>query len=148
MEIQWRDIYDTDFASLITELDAYCRSVTGLCQAAFSPHNTVAALSDVAVLLADGQAVGCGALKPHDDGTVELKRVFVKPQYRRHGYAQALLDALTERARAQGFHTLLLETNPGFAGAVALYQRNGFAKVPAFGPYTSMCTLCLGKSLR
>lgn len=148
MELQWRDKYDADFTSLIAELDVYCRSITGAGQAAFSPHNAVQPLSDVAVLLADGQAVACGALKPHGDGTVELKRVFVKPQYRRHGYAQTILDALTERARAQGFHTLLLETNPNFAGAVALYRRNGFAPVAAFGPYIGMCTLCMGISLR
>lgn len=147
MNIEWRTNDDPDFLALIAELDNYCRSMMGPRQAAFAPHNAVQPLSDVAVLVLDGQAVGCGALKPHVDGTVELKRVFVKPEYRRHGCAQALLNALEGRARAQGFHTMLLETNPDFTSAVALYRRNGFAEAEAFGPYIGMCTLCMAKPL-
>jgi ribosomal protein S18 acetylase RimI-like enzyme len=147
MGIEWRAKDDPDFLSLIVELDAYARDITGPRHAAFAPHNALQHISDVALLVLEGQAVGCGALKPHEDGTVELKRVYVKPASRRLGCAQTLLDALETQARAQGFHTLLLETNPEFAPAVALYKRNGFTEVEAFSPYQGMNTLCMGKRL-
>ena len=148
MTIEWRTKDDPDFLALIAALDAHCRSANGERQALFAPHNAVQPLSDVVVLTEDGQAVACGALKPHEDGTVELKRVFVRPECRRHGYAQAVLDALVARAKAQGFHTMLLETSTGFTAAIALYRRNGFVEVEAFGPYVGLNTLCMGKPLR
>jgi putative acetyltransferase len=148
MPIEWRAKDDSDFLALISNLDVHCRNANGDRQAVFAPHNAVQQLSDVAVLTADGRAVACGALKPHEDGTVELKRVFVRPECRRHGYAQAILDALLARATEQGFHTMLLETNPGFTAAIALYRRNGFVEVDAFGPYVGLNTLCMGKRLR
>jgi ribosomal protein S18 acetylase RimI-like enzyme len=77
----------------------------------------------------------------------EIKRVYVSPACRRTGLGRRIVEALQRRAAEMGFRTLVLETNPSFTDAVALYRGMGFQTVEHFGPYRGMCTLCLGKTL-
>jgi len=143
----WRNADDADFVTLTRELDACFRARIGSGQDAFDPHNRADALNDVALILDGQRAVACAALTLHPDCTAELKRVYVQPEYRRNGLARRLIAALENRASAYGCTRLLLETNPAFEDAKALYQRLGFTPVDNFGPYCSMNTLCLGKAL-
>ena len=67
-----------------------------------------------------------------DAGVAEVKRLYVQPAARGHGIGRALLRRLLADARAEGFHTVRLETM-GFMGeARALYTAFGFAEVPPF----------------
>ena len=81
----------------------------------------------------DGELVGCAALRRHDDGTVELKRMYVRPAYRRRGLARQLLSAIEDRARALGYRRLLLETGSKQPEAVALYESHGYRRAENFG---------------
>jgi putative acetyltransferase len=78
----------------------------------------------------DGKAVGCGALKMHDNGVGELKRMFTRPEVRGKRIGSHLVDAIVELARAKGASRLVLETGtgPGFDGAWRLYGNSGFAR--------------------
>jgi putative acetyltransferase len=78
----------------------------------------------------DGKAVGCGALKMHDDGVGELKRMFTRPEVRGKRVGSALVDAIVELAKAKGVSRLVLETGtgPGFDGAWRLYENSGFVR--------------------
>ena len=84
-----------------------------------------------------GRAVGCGALKLAEDGLAEVKRMFTRPEVRGQRVGSALLEAITELARAKGVKTLLLETGtgPGFAGAYRLYENSGFTVRGPFFDY-------------
>jgi len=95
------------------------------------------------VAYACGMPVGCGALRPIDGDTAELRRVYVLPERRRDGVARALLAALESQARALGYRALKLETGHKQQPAMALYQSFGFRRIAPFGPYvddpTSVC---------
>src|SRR6266496_5260908 len=56
------------------------------------------------------QPVGCGAFRPYDQTTVEIKRMFVAPEFRGRGIARAILGSVEEEARRRGFKRSILET--------------------------------------
>jgi putative acetyltransferase len=87
------------------------------------PHTTVFVARDI-----NGRAIGCGALKTHEDGVGEVKRMYTLPEVRGQRVGSALLDAVVGLAREKGLTQLLLETGegPGFEGAFRLYERSGF----------------------
>lgn len=87
----------------------------------------------------DGQLVAVIGYLPYDHRfaqldyharrVVEVVRLFVSPAYRRHGLAAALFAALRERAEQAGVDCLYLHTHPFLPGAIAFWQRQGFAVV-------------------
>jgi GNAT superfamily N-acetyltransferase len=87
------------------------------------------------VATVDGEPIGCGGLRRHDDGVVEVKRMFVRAAHRRRGHARALLRALEDRARFLGYHTVILETGLAQPEAIALYTSEGYAPIAGFGHY-------------
>jgi ribosomal protein S18 acetylase RimI-like enzyme len=147
MELVWVSPEHPDFAAMAAELDATLRDRQGESQAAFAPYNLAGGLSAALVAYQDGRAVACGALKTHDGAMAEIKRVYVSPACRRTGLGRRIVEALQRRAAEMGFRTLVLETNPSFTDAVALYRGMGIQTVETFGTYRGMCTLCLGKTL-
>lgn len=107
----------------------------------------------VLALAPEGQAVGCGALRPFPpgeaDGTLEVKRMFVRREWRRRGVARALLRHLADTARARGATALVLETGSLQPEAVALYQSEGYFRIPRYLEFTtSSDSLCFAKDLR
>lgn len=58
--------------------------------------------------------------------TVEVVRLFVTPEYRRHGLAGKLFQQLKERAKEDGVECLYLHTHPFLPGAIPFWQRQGF----------------------
>jgi GNAT superfamily N-acetyltransferase len=95
--------------------------------------------ADVAVVLvardAGGEAVGCGALRPLEDGVAEIKRMYVVPAARGRGLSKLVLAGLEAAARDRGWTTLRLETGPRQPEAIALYEGAGYRPIAAFGPY-------------
>ncbi len=97
----------------------------------------------------EGEAVGCGAMRPLADGDAELKRMYVPPRWRGLGICKAVLNALEERARAAGARRVVLETGTRQAAALSLYERAGYARVPAFGEYVGApLSVCMAKTLK
>lgn len=84
-----------------------------------------------------GQAIGCGALKAHDERVGEVKRMFTRPTVRGQRIGSALLDAITALANEKGMDRLVLETGttPGFEPAWRLYERSGFIRCGALLDY-------------
>ena len=84
-----------------------------------------------------GEPVGCGALKFHGDGPIEIKRMWVSPAVRGLGLGRRLLAELEARAAARGVGTLRLETNRALDEAIGLYRDSGYREVAAFNdePY-------------
>ena len=74
----------------------------------------------------DGAPVGVVALKPLDDGSAELKRLFVLPAGRGAGLGRRLAETVIARARATGYQQVRLETLEGMAAARGLYATLGF----------------------
>ena len=94
------------------------------------------------------QAAGCGAFRPLDQATVEIKRMFTSPQFRGRGIARAVLQALETEARRRGYTRSVLETGVRQPEAIALYRSCDYAEIELFGPYIgSAHSVCFGKEL-
>jgi GNAT superfamily N-acetyltransferase len=82
-----------------------------------------------------GRAVGCGGLRFLEPGTAEVKRMYVRPADRGGGAATGILRDLEDRARGAGVTRLVLETGTRQPEAIRFYEREGYLRVPGFGPY-------------
>jgi ribosomal protein S18 acetylase RimI-like enzyme len=80
------------------------------------------------------QVVGCVAFRPLPDvpRAGEVRRLYVRPTHRGAGLADALMTVLETSARNEGFETLYLDTHETFAGAIALYERRGYERIPRY----------------
>jgi putative acetyltransferase len=94
----------------------------------------------------DGQPVGCGAIALTDQ-YAEVKRMYVRPHARGKHVAQAVLDRLEAEAQARGTKRLLLETGDNRDAAIRFYERNGFTRCSAFGPYLAMSPYAIAHSV-
>ena len=78
----------------------------------------------------------------------ELKRMYVRPQFRGLGFGKLLLDHLADHARTRGVGLLRLETGIHQKAAIRLYEREGFHRIPPFGPYfDDPVSLCYEKRI-
>ena len=80
------------------------------------------------------ESVGCIAIW-HSMGYAELKRMFVKEQFRGLGYGRKLLEFAVERCKQRGHKKIRLETGVKQPEATALFEKIGFEKIPPFGSY-------------
>jgi putative acetyltransferase len=83
----------------------------------------------------NGLAVGCGGLRPVDETTIELKRMFVRRAARGRGIARQILGALELQAARLGARRVVLETGRGQPEAIRLYESNGYTEIECFGSY-------------
>jgi putative acetyltransferase len=86
--------------------------------------------------LVDGAVAGSGAFRPLPDAdypnACEMKRLFVRPAFRRFGLGRMLAQALMDRATEAGYSSMLLDTLDDMEAARGLYESLGFAEVPPF----------------
>jgi putative acetyltransferase len=83
----------------------------------------------------DGAAAGCGGVQLVDAQYGEVKRMWVRPQFRGLGLGRAVLGHLAEHTLSRGLDVLRLETGVHQAEAIALYESFGFHRIPPFPPY-------------
>jgi ribosomal protein S18 acetylase RimI-like enzyme len=75
---------------------------------------------------------GCVALRRHNDETCEMKRLYVRPQFRGKGAGKELAKAVIQAAREMGYRSMLLDTLPQMAEAQGLYHALGFREIAAY----------------
>ena len=91
-----------------------------------------------ALLLAtvDGEVAACGALRPLTDvdypNACEMKRLYVRPAFRRFGLGRLLAQALMDRGLQAGYSTLLLDTLDDMEAARGLYASLGFEEIAPY----------------
>lgn len=87
------------------------------------------------VIRCDGIAAGCGGVKLFGKEYGELKRMYVRPQFRGLGLGKLMIDHLSAYAHKQGVGVLRLETGIHQTEAIGLYEKMGFQLIPPFGAY-------------
>ena len=78
------------------------------------------------------EIAGCVALHPWDDTVCEMKRLYVRPAYRRTGAGRKLAEAVIQAARDIGYRKMYLDTLPTMQSAQKLYLSLGFRPIPPY----------------
>ncbi len=125
-----------DALALIAELEATLAPIyPSASRHGYSVEKLIAQGVAFFVLRYAGEPAGCGGVQLFGAEYGELKRMFVRPQFRGRGLARAMLDHLAGHARAHGVALLRLETGVHQHAALRLYEGMGFQRIGPFGPY-------------
>lgn len=136
------------FVALVRHLDAYLAYIDGDEHAFYAQYNKIATLQNVVVALDGETPIGCGAFKAFDEKSVEVKRMYVLPEWRGKGVAPQILSELENWAAELGYARCVLETGLRMPDAVAFYTKNGYSRIPNFGQYAGVeNSACFEKTL-
>jgi putative acetyltransferase len=81
----------------------------------------------------EGQLAGCVALHKLENKICEMKRLYLRPEFRGKGAGRALADAIVAEARSIGYERIRLDTvEPVMKDAVAMYRRIGFQEIAPY----------------
>lgn len=137
-----------DFQKLVVLLDSDLKLKDGDDHAFYAQYNKTDTIKHVVVYYQKNKAIGCGAFKEFDLDTVEIKRMFVHPDFRGNGIASAILKELELWASESNYTQCILETGKNNPNAIALYQKSGYKEIPNYGQYATIETsICLKKKL-
>ena len=139
---------DPDFRRLVTDLDIYLAEVDGDDHAYYAQFNGLDTIANVIVAYDEDKAVGCGAFKPYSDNAAEIKRMFVRPEFRGRQIGAIVLAELEDWAREEGFDTCILETGHKQQAAVRLYTNSGYTVIPNYDQYAGVeGSVCMQKNI-
>jgi ribosomal protein S18 acetylase RimI-like enzyme len=100
------------------------------------PGDYAAPQGALLLALVDGEVAGCGALRALADvdypNACEMKRLYVRPAFRRFGIGRLLAQALLDRGVQAGYSNLLLDTLDDMEAARGLYASLGFEEIPPY----------------
>ncbi|RWL77229.1 MAG: GNAT family N-acetyltransferase [Mesorhizobium sp.] len=118
-----------DVRALVAELNAALLELT---PPEHCYHLTVEQMADkdttVFIARDNGLAVGCGALKRHDEATGEVKRMYTRPSHRGRKIGAEIVGRVEALARQEGLTRLVLETGDRHPAAWTVYERAGFTR--------------------
>ena len=80
----------------------------------------------------NGEKVGCVAVRRQGAAVCEMKRLYVKPQYRGAGLGRRLAESAIGHAQHLGYIRMVLDTLPSMTEARSLYRSFGFEEVEAY----------------
>jgi GNAT superfamily N-acetyltransferase len=97
----------------------------------YAPPRGILLLAYVPWALRRG-ARGLRAIRDLGEGICEMKRLFVRPEYRGYGVGRILTERLLQEARARGDRRMRLDTLERLGDAVRLYRGLGFRSIPPY----------------
>lgn len=139
-----------DFIALCGLLDRHLNAMVGgeKQREQYIQYNTLEQIHDVIVVYDGERPIACASFKDFWDGIAEVKRVFLREEYRGTGIAERLLIALEEKARRRGYGSLVLETGNVLKAACRFYEKMGFQRIENYGPYREMTdSICMKKDI-
>ena len=84
------------------------------------------------LLFCEGKAAGCIGLRKIDEESCELKRLYVRPEFRNQGLGSALVEKIINDAREVGYSQILLDTLPFLESAIRMYRSFGFYEIESY----------------
>ncbi len=140
---------DQDFIYLVKLLDADLAIRDGEEHAFYAQFNKIESIKYAVVACDNDKPVGCGAIKLFSEGTMEVKRMYVKEGSRGKGIAKQILSVLEDWCLELGIKNCILETgNKNQPEAVALYHKQGYKVIDNYGQYAGVeGSVCFGKAL-
>ena len=111
--------FDLDFQQFDRELDGLSSMYGG-------------ANSSLLLALVDDNVAGTVAVRPFDAGRCEMKRMWVRPQYRSQGVARRLAEEIIAEAKTLNYQYMLLDTTARMRPAITLYKSLGFVEIDSY----------------
>jgi GNAT superfamily N-acetyltransferase len=143
------DFRNHDFMELVKLLDAGLAVVDGEDHSFYSQFNKIDNIRYVVLAYENEKPSGCGAIKEFGADTMEIKRMYVKPECRRKGIAMKILSELENWARELSFTRCILETGKRQEEAIGLYKKTGYRSIPNYGQYAGVeNSVCFEKDLK
>ncbi len=149
-DYKWTDGKSEDFHKFYLKTEEYYSNIVGGLKnrEAFVPYNISESISDVLIAFVSDVAVGCAGLKSYSASDVEIKRVWVDPEFRGNHIAADMMDALEAKALELGFKRAILQTRPLMSEAVHLYRKRGYEQIENYPPYDKLDgAICFAKCL-
>jgi len=142
------DSGNPELSELIKLLDAVLRESDGDEHAFYSQYNKLENIQNFVIAYLNEIPAGCGAIKKNSDNTAEIKRMYVKPEFRGKGIAKNILKELEMWAYELNYSECILETGKKQSDAVGLYKREGYKVIPNYGQYAGVeLSVCMKKIL-
>ena len=140
---------NNDFIELVKLLDAELRIRDGADNAFYAQFNKIDAIRNAIVAYDNQMPVACGAFKPFDEHSVEVKRMYVVEEKRRQGLAEGVLTELEKWASELGYKILVLETGKKQPEAIRLYTKSGYQVTENYGQYKGVeNSVCFRKIIK
>lgn len=100
------------------------------------PGEYTAPRGTLLVARVNGEYAGCCAMRPLDSSdysnACEMKRLYVRPEFRGLGLGRRLAEAVLDSARLAAYNCILLDTLDDLESARALYEELGFESIPPY----------------
>lgn len=80
----------------------------------------------------EGKYVGCAALRKLEEGVCELKRMYIRPQYRGKQWGRQLMEVALQTAQSLGYQLMRLDSLRRLEAAVKLYLSFGFQETAPY----------------
>lgn len=142
------DSTNLGFIKLVRMLDEELAIIDGDDHDFYDQYNGIREIKYAVVAFEDDLLVSCGAIKPIDEKTVEVKRMYTTPAVRGKGVASKVLAELEAWASEMSFTQIVLETGKRQKDAVMLYEKNGYSVIANYPPYVGVeNSVCFKKVL-
>lgn len=142
---------DKDFISLSKLLDSYLDGLVGGREnrSFYIPLNQLEHIHNVILAYYKDEVVGCASFRHFESGIAEIKRVFVKKEFRGNGISKELMRQIEALAKEKGYTKLVLESGELLVEAMNLYTNLGYRRIPNYGEYKNCIdSICMEKSLK
>ncbi len=80
----------------------------------------------------ENQVAGCIALRKLNETECEMKRLYVKPEFRNKGIAKMLVEKVVSDSKEIGYSSMLLDTLPFLQTAIKMYRKMGFYEIGCY----------------
>ena len=149
IEIVRTDSKNTNFIALVQLLDVYLAEKDGEEHDFYDQFNKIDTINNVIILFENNIAVACGAIKPFDKQTMEIKRMFTKTEARKKGFAKMIINELEKWAFELSYNKCILETGIRQIEAIQFYHNNNYQVIPNYGQYEGIeNSICFQKKLK
>lgn len=149
MEIKRTNGSDKDFLELVKLLDEELWQRYPATQQLYEKGNTIHEDAQTIVIYIDGIAAGCGCLRDFEqEGSTELKRMYVRKEYRGRRIGRIIVEELEKWAVELNKKTIYLETGVNQPEAIFLYERMHYQWIDNYGEYVgNKESICMKKNI-
>ena len=138
MKISFLDAISEEVIQLFSEQDDFMIDFLGEDSVFYTRYSKNENIENVWVAYFNDLPIGCVAYRKKSTNVGEVKRMFIKNEYRGRGLSKSLLDMVEQYAKQRGDHTLHLSTSITLEPAITLYRHSEFSETFRNGLYVEM----------